>query len=109
VAVARGALGNPWIFREAAEYINNGEVMPRPAADEIAETIIDHLDANIAFNGERIGVIRFRKFFAWYTRGLPVKELKVRAFRACSRDEMLQLIGELARCEKEKVSNLASS
>jgi tRNA-dihydrouridine synthase B len=102
VAVARGALGNPWIFREAAGYLKNGEVTPGPDTDEVARTMADHLEANIAFNGERIGVIRFRKFFAWYTRGLPLKELKVRAFRACTRDEMMRLIEELKECESVK-------
>ncbi len=95
VAVARGALGNPWIFRETAEHLKNGTAPFRPDVCEIAQTMKQHLALNIAFHGEKTGVMLFRKFFAWYTGGMAVKELKVRAFRAGTRDEMLQLINEV--------------
>lgn len=95
VAVARGALGNPWIFSEAVEYLKVGTVPFRPDVYEIARTMKEHLALNIAFYGEKTGVMLFRKFFAWYTRGMAAKELKGRAFRAGTRIEMLQLIGKL--------------
>jgi tRNA-dihydrouridine synthase B len=92
VAVARGALGNPWIFRETAEHLKNGTVPFRPDVHEIARTMKAHVDLNVAFHGEKAGIMLFRKFFAWYTRGMAVKELKDRAFSAGTRDEMLRLI-----------------
>jgi tRNA-dihydrouridine synthase B len=95
VAVARGALGNPWIFRETPEYLETGKVPPRPNIQEITLLMKKHLDMNIAFHGEKNGVILFRKFFGWYSRGLTAKKLKVAAFRAGTRDEMMQLIDEL--------------
>jgi tRNA-dihydrouridine synthase B len=95
VAVARGALGNPWIFREAAEHLKNGTVPCRPDVHEIARTMKVHVDLNVAFHGEKAGIMLFRKFFAWYTRGMAVKELKDRAFRAGTRDEMARLIDEV--------------
>ena len=54
-----------------------------------------HFDLIIEFTGERIGILRFRKFFAWYTKGMRIRELKIRAFRAGTRDEMFQLIDEI--------------
>jgi tRNA-dihydrouridine synthase B len=95
VAIARGALGNPWIFRETAEYLKSGTIPLRPDAYEIAQTMKKHLVLNIAFCGEKYGVIRFRKFFAWYTKGLAVKKLKGMAFRADTGDNMLLLIDEV--------------
>jgi len=95
VSVARGALGNPWIFRETAEYLNNGSVPDRPGFCEMALTMKEHLNLIVAFRGEETGVIQFRKFFAWYLKGRAVKELKAKAFHACTRDEMLRLIDEL--------------
>jgi len=93
-AVARGALGNPWIFSEAAEYLKSGTIPFRPDISEITQVMKGHLEMLISFHGESRGVMLFRKFFGWYTKGIPVKELKVRAFRAVSRYEMLQLINE---------------
>jgi len=95
VAIARGALGNPWIFRETVEHLKTGAVTCSPDVYEITQTMKEHLTLNIAFHGENIGVIHFRKFFAWYARGMAVKELKGRAFRAVTRDDMLRLIDEL--------------
>jgi tRNA-dihydrouridine synthase B len=97
VAVARGALGNPWIFRETAEYLKSGTPPSGHDVYEKARIMKEHLALNIAFYGEKTGVMLFRKFFVWYARGMAVKELKSRAFRAGTQDEMLQLIGNVQR------------
>ncbi len=95
VAVARGALGNPWIFRETEEYLKTGTETSGPSVSEITRTMREHLRLNIKYTGEKFGVIRFRKFFGWYTRGMAVKRLRARAFLAADEDEMLQLIDEV--------------
>jgi len=95
VAVARGAFGNPWIFRETVDYLKSGRTPVRPGLSEIAETMKKHLDLLISYYGENTGVILFRKFYAWYSRGMPAKRLRQQAFQAAARDEMLHLIGAL--------------
>jgi len=95
VAVARGALGNPWIFPESAEYLNTGRRPERPGGREIAQTMREHLSMTMDLYGEMIGVIRFRKYFSWYSRGMAAKDLRKRAFGACSGEEMLHFIHEL--------------
>lgn len=69
VIIARGALGNPWIFREITEFIKSGKIMGRPAPHEVARVMIEHLGACVDFYGGRNGVVIFRKFFSRYTRG----------------------------------------
>jgi len=95
VAIARGALGNPWIFRETNAYLKDGTALCRPDVHEIAQTMKNHLTLLVRFLGETTGVIRFRKFFGWYTKGMAVKHLKVRAFHAETGDEMLRLTEEM--------------
>lgn len=97
VSVARGALGNPWIFRDTDGYLKNGELSSETGIHEKARVMKKHLDANVAFHGEKLGVIQFRKFYSWYTRGMPVRGLKVNAFMADTRDEMAQLIDALEK------------
>lgn len=103
VIIARGALGNPWIFRGAAEQLNNTAVSSGPDVHEITRTMKAHLDMNIAYHSEKYGVVRFRKFFGWYTKGIAVMELKVKAFRAQTREEMMRLIDGIAPLSKGRI------
>ncbi len=68
--IARGGLGNPWIFREIADILA-GRVPYLPAPAERGETAIRHLEMLIELSGERIALQEMRKHFCWYARGLP--------------------------------------
>ncbi len=69
VMVARGARGNPWIFREARALLDRGETIPPPTPRERIEMARAHAAALAAFAGERAAV-RMRKHVAWYMTGL---------------------------------------
>lgn len=91
--VARGALGNPWIFKEIKEFLKNEKIIKRPAQDEIADVILEHLNACIDFYGPTHGVKRFHKFFGWYTKGVQnVRALREKSFRVKTKDEMFEII-----------------
>jgi len=96
VAIARGALGNPWIFREAIGFLRDGLIINRPAMDERIATIRRHFDLVLEYNGEERGIGIFRKFFIWYTKGLRgTKSLRDKAFRTNRKDLFLEIINEL--------------
>jgi tRNA-dihydrouridine synthase B len=96
VSIARGALGNPWIFRETETYLETGTLALRPSVGAIIRTMITHLDMCRDFHGETTGATLFRKFFSWYTRGLPgAKTLREKAFHASNREQMVGLIRQL--------------
>ena len=69
--VARGARGNPWIFREIKEYLENGKVIDKPTINDIREMIIRHAKMLVDYKGEYTGIREMRKHIAWYTAGLP--------------------------------------
>lgn len=69
ILVARGALGNPWIFRDIDTYLKTGSAPQAPETNEIIETLIKHLDMCIAEHGEKNGVALMRKFVGWYLKG----------------------------------------
>ena len=96
VTVARGALGNPWIFREISELLKKGRKIPRPKTSEITQMMKQHLDLTINFFGERVGIVRFRKFYVWYTRGFrKAKPLRTQIGGIKTKIQMLQLINSL--------------
>ncbi|MDP3041733.1 MAG: tRNA dihydrouridine synthase DusB [Candidatus Omnitrophota bacterium] len=95
LAVARGSLGNPWIFKEIKEYLKSGKIIHRPKEENIAKVLREHLDSSLDFYGERNGVVIFRKFYIWYTKGLcKVRRLRERSSRASTRLEVESIIQE---------------
>jgi tRNA-dihydrouridine synthase B len=70
IAIGRGALGNPWIFRRTAHYLETGELLPEPDAQERVSTALRHLALMIAYKGEHLAVREMRKHAAWYLKGL---------------------------------------
>lgn len=82
VMVARGAQGNPWIFREARSLIDTGVECAPPTAFERIEVAREHLAALVEFGGEH-SFARMRKHVAWYVTGTPGATLvRRRAFSA---------------------------
>src|SRR3989338_2732416 len=84
VAVARGALGNPWIFRSASG---------KPAKNEVVRIMIKHFNSCVDFYGERNGVVIFRKFFCWYTKCFyGIRPLREKSSRVKNSEDMLSII-----------------
>ena len=70
VMVARGAKGNPWIFREIRQYLETGEIPPRPSTEEIREMILRHGRMLSEYKGENVAMREMRSHMAWYTKGM---------------------------------------
>lgn len=90
VMVGRGALGNPWIFREldavwksvggnpdsteALKLMNGGEgflITQQPTIDERKEMMLRHFRDVMALKGEYSAVREMRKHVGWYLKGMP--------------------------------------
>jgi len=70
VVVARGAIGNPWIFNQIKDYISFGRY-EKPSPKERVQMFLKHIEENVKFFGEPKGIVEMRKFTAAYTRSLP--------------------------------------
>ncbi|MGQ9818454.1 MAG: tRNA dihydrouridine synthase DusB [Candidatus Kapaibacteriales bacterium] len=71
VMIGRAAIGNPFIFTQAKTYLRTGKIPPSPTIDERINVCLEHLKLNIAYKGERLGILEFRKFYNGYLRGIP--------------------------------------
>lgn len=69
--IARGAQGNPWIFRQILHYFETGEHLTKPTLEEVTQMILRHARMMLEFKGEYIGIREIRKHAAWYTAGYP--------------------------------------
>lgn len=69
VMIARGAMGNPFIFRQVNELLNNGEITYFPTIEDKVNTIIYQFELMCENKGEHIAVCEARKHAAWYLKG----------------------------------------
>jgi len=71
VMIGRGALSNPWIFKQAKEQKAGKTISPLPSLKERIDLCIEHLKLNIKHRGDFYGVVNFRKYYSGYLHGLP--------------------------------------
>ncbi|MGN0452626.1 MAG: tRNA dihydrouridine synthase DusB [Ruminococcus sp.] len=70
VMVGRGAMGNPWIFRDINAYLNGGAVPLTPSIYELVAVMKRHIELLCEYKGEDVGMREARKHVAWYIKGL---------------------------------------
>lgn len=71
IAIGRGALANPWLFRQLHNWVQTGHPGPRATYAERIAFMRLHLQRLIEWKGsEKYGCIHFRKIATWYTKAL---------------------------------------
>ena len=92
--IARGAQGNPWIFKQILHEWETGEPLEKPSPEEMTEMMLRHARMQIEFKGEYVGIREMRKHAAWYTSGYHgASHLR----RALSEVESYEQLEELVR------------
>ena len=66
IMIGRAALGNPWLFFQANQFINFENIVEKPTVEAIQYTIFDHLEKLYGFYGNISGVRIARKHIGWY-------------------------------------------
>jgi len=106
VMIGRGALGQPWIFRDTAYYLATGKLPPPyPRVDRV-RCVLAHLDHLNHFRGERIAVNTLRQRVSWYSKHLqpwPGLKYDVQSMRSVGefRDYLLAGIERIAQQDGE--------
>lgn len=95
--IGRGAMGNPWLFRGAAQCLRGESVTPETVEERI-ETAKLHMAWMTAYKGERLGVMEMRKHIGHYISGLRgASALRREINSAKTREEMDALLDRLMR------------
>lgn len=69
IAVARGALGDPWLFARIRQLLAGNEPSA-PEPDQVLRTALRHARMLAEWKGEATAVTEMRKHFAWYLKGM---------------------------------------
>lgn len=92
VMVARGAEGNPFIFRQIEEILQTGEVRYIPTNRDKLRQALEHTKMLVEDKGEDRGIKEARKHIAWYIKGMKDSSVvKSKVFKATALAEIDEL------------------
>ena len=94
VMIGRGALGNPWIFRDANAYIK-GQPLSEITPVEKIEMIKIHYSHLLNYTNEKRALLDIRTHALWYIKGLKDNtEIKVKICSCKSSEELMNILDE---------------
>lgn len=94
IMIGRGALGNPWIFKEINAYFA-GEEFKRPSKEEIYNMIVDQYERLLKLKGERLALLEMRSHVGWCLKGMQGSaQIKNKANQALSFEEVKKILKE---------------
>ncbi|MCD7905960.1 MAG: tRNA dihydrouridine synthase DusB [Clostridiales bacterium] len=96
VMIGRGAMGNPFVFREVNAYLKIGVSPEPPSYEERLNTALRHMYMLIEYKGERTAVREMRGHLCWYIKGLKgAAAARTEINRAESPERLKEILTEL--------------
>lgn len=71
VMLGRGALGNPWLYKEVEAALAGAPAPAAPSFEEKKAVLLRHLELEVLHEGEFYAVRSLRRIACWYFNGLP--------------------------------------
>ena len=97
VSIGRGALADPWIFRDTHVLLTTGRLPDPPSDQERADLVWRHLLATVEAKGERRACLQFRKWIPRYAKNLPrLKDHRTLVTTLSSADELKAVLAPSA-------------
>ena len=94
VMLARGAMGNPFLFKYIKEYLETGSYT-QVTPSEIIDQIREQYDLSLEFKDERLVVNQMRKHVGWYIKGLPdSSKVRDEVNKLKTKEEIFDLLDE---------------
>ena len=95
VMIGRASMGNPWIFKKIIHFLKTGEKLPEISNQEKLQTIIKHIELEVAQKGERVGIPELRKHLSCYIKNLPnASKIRVKINQINTKNELIDFLKE---------------
>ncbi len=93
IMIGRGVLGNPWLVKEVVEYIENGNIVPKPTPKERVDMCLKHISYLREIKCDKLVVLESRNHIAWYLKGLTdSNEIKNKIFLTKDIDDIITIL-----------------
>jgi nifR3 family TIM-barrel protein len=102
VMIGRAAMGNPFLFAQIAQFLQDGSDAPEPTAEDKVNTALWHGRELLKLKGEHTAMNEMRRHAAWYTKGMPESaRLRDRLCRVSSMTELEEILEEALRISQQ--------
>ncbi|MDD4718792.1 MAG: tRNA dihydrouridine synthase DusB [Bacilli bacterium] len=102
VMIGRGALGNPWIFKECKEFLESGIHPTQVSKLDKIKMIKKHVAYLLKQKPEKVVMLEMRSHVAWYLKGIPGSaEVKRKLNTVVTVAELYDLLGEFSKETKD--------
>ena len=94
VMLARGAMGNPFLFKYIKDYLAKGSYQ-KVSPSEIVDQIREQYELSLLYKDERLVVNQMRKHVGWYIKGLPnATKIREKVNTLKTKEEIFSLLDE---------------
>ena len=95
VMVGRGALGNPWLFKQIDHYFKTGERLDDPSIREKIALCLRHARELCELKGEEAGIKEMRSHACWYLKGQEgANNVKIMINKTNTYEELERLLND---------------
>ncbi|MBI3820978.1 MAG: tRNA dihydrouridine synthase DusB [Planctomycetes bacterium] len=92
IAIARGALGRPWIFQQIEAMLAGAQPPAQPSPAEIGGLLLELMEGVVTLYGETTGMRMMRRLAADFSRGVPGgARFREGCVRVCTREGLISL------------------
>lgn len=103
VMIGRGALGNPWVFRQIDEYFTSGIILPPPPLEERLCVMLRQVRLACGYKTEPVAMREARKHAAWYLTGVRgAAALRKQAGTLCTYADLERLAEQAGEAGEQK-------
>jgi len=95
IMIGRGALGNPWIFKEISEFIENDILISKPTPIDRIDMCLKHIKYLSEIKIEKLVCLEIRNHIAWYLKGLKnSNEIKNKVYLTTNISDIILILEE---------------
>lgn len=105
VMIGRAAMGNPWMLKRTAHYLETGELLPEATPEQKIAMAKEHLAGLVELKGEHVGVREFRGQSTFYIKGIPrAARTKAALVEAETQQEMIDIFDRFLEETQKRVA-----
>ena len=93
IMIGRGAMGNPWLFKNIKHYLETGEKLESLNSKEKLQIMIRHINLAVEEKGENIAIKEMRKHLACYIKSIKdASRIREKINKIENKDELIQTL-----------------